>query len=107
MSFRRLLVQVHKKMKGQAVQLLVFLFLTLTTGAPRQRRGTKISNIKNIESKGWRVFGKILNCFFYFLGIPCKKSGEQFCHASIVKQYGKNYANICNDGDINLMRIYP
>jgi len=91
LTIRRLFVQVHKKMKGQAVQLLVFLFLGLTIGALRQRRGTKISNIKNIESKG----------------IPCKKSGDQFCHAAIVKQYGQNYANICNDGNINLMRIYP
>jgi len=40
-------------------------------------------------------------------GIPCKKLGEQFCHGSIVKQYGQNYANVCNNGDVSLMRIYP
>lgn len=78
-------------MKCQAVQLFVFLLLETSFGTLRQKRESNILDVTRIEQKG----------------VSCQSNRQRFCHGNIVKQYGRNYANVCNDGTVKLMRIYP
>jgi len=55
------------------------------------KQDRKVKNILNVKKRG----------------VPCRYAGKEFCHRSVVQKYGRNYANICNDGTVSLMRTYP
>ena len=38
-------------------------------------------------------------------GIRCESKGEVHCHGNVVRQYGKQFGNVCNNGVIKLMRM--
>lgn len=38
-------------------------------------------------------------------GVTCELKGKTFCHANIVRKYGSTYGQVCDNGDITLMRM--
>merc|ERR1712226_344384 len=78
------LLKFIPSMKWQAFPLLVSI-----CSAGLQRSGRKISDVSELSPRG----------------LPCKKNGETFCHGNVVRKYGRSYGNICDNGDITLMRM--
>ena len=63
-------------------------FLGLREGQ-RQRSGRKIADVSDLRARG----------------ISCELKGKTFCHANIVRKYGSTYGQVCDNGDITLMRM--
>lgn len=55
----------------------------------RQRSGRKIAEVSELRARG----------------VSCELGGKTFCHANIVRKYGSTYGQVCDNGDITLMRM--
>ena len=55
----------------------------------RQRSGRKIADVSDLRARG----------------VSCELKGKTFCHANIVRKYGSTYGQVCDNGDITLMRM--
>lgn len=66
--------------------------LSLVSGlreGQRQRSGRKIADVSDLRARG----------------VSCELKGKTFCHAKIVRKYGSTYGQVCDNGDITLMRM--
>ena len=55
----------------------------------RQRSGRKIAEVSELRARG----------------VGCELGGKTFCHANIARKYGSTYGQVCDNGDITLMRM--
>ena len=81
--FCRELFKFILSMKWQAFPLLVSI------SAGLQRSGRQILDVSSLSKRG----------------LSCEAAGQTFCHGNVVRQYGRSYGNVCDNGDVKLMRM--